>query len=291
MNIPADSSQKLLQVKAFALSRCSDDVDLSKKDIDEIVFYLLEKLNDYSQQLNQLSNSKENLEKQLKCLNRCFLKQASKIKITFGNRTLTLIEVYFEKMLRLGMRQLELQHYSSRKSDMEDELQMTALIIEQFDMDLLSGVWFHGQNVTHDPNSIGQLAANLLPPSNILLKKHSGKEVNLEIIEQMKQKMRLISEQLSSLQDKIKNITTKQQQDRTSFNRFCQLKKAELQPVIAFSAEYFDARMSQLMLKPKLDKLNTNIDRIRRTYSATMNDLHLVSCFIRQHGLERAPES
>lgn len=84
MNIPADSSQKLLQVKAFALSRCSDDVDLSKKDIDEIVFYLLEKLNDYSQQLNQLSNSKENLEKQLKCLNRCFLKQASKIKITFG---------------------------------------------------------------------------------------------------------------------------------------------------------------------------------------------------------------
>ena len=119
---------------------------------------------------------------------------------------MTLIEVYFEKMLRLGMRQLELQHYSSRKSDMEDELQMTALIIEQFDMDLLSGVWFHGQNVTHDPNSIGQLAANLLPPSNILLKKHSGKEVNLEIIEQMKQKMRLISEQLSSLQDKIKYV-------------------------------------------------------------------------------------
>lgn len=36
------------------------------------------------------------------------------------------------------------------------------------------------------------------------------------------------------------------------------------------------------MLKPKLEKLTTKIDRIRRAYALTMKDLYLVSCYIRK---------
>lgn len=40
--------------------------------------------------------------------------------------------------------------------------------------------------------------------------------------------------------------------------------------------------MSSMMLKPKLERLTTKIDRTRRSYAATMNDLHLVSLYISQ---------
>ena len=42
--------------------------------------------------------------------------------------------------------------------------------------------------------------------------------------------------------------------------------------------------MGTMMLKPNLDRLSTKIDRIRRTYTVTMSDLYMVSCYIRKFG-------
>lgn len=61
---------------------------LSDEDIDEVVFYLLEKLNDHSEELNRLSTVKESVEKQLKGHHRCLLKQISHIKKTYGKNFL-----------------------------------------------------------------------------------------------------------------------------------------------------------------------------------------------------------
>ena len=60
------------------------DAGLSEQDIDEVVIFLLEKLNDYSDELNRLSTAKESIEKEIKCLHRRLLKQTSKIKQTHG---------------------------------------------------------------------------------------------------------------------------------------------------------------------------------------------------------------
>ena len=73
---------------------------LTDEDVDEVVVYLLEKLNDYSEEINKLSADKESLEKDLKCLNRSLLKHTSKIKLSYGESYISDSIIDFLKLTR-----------------------------------------------------------------------------------------------------------------------------------------------------------------------------------------------
>lgn len=205
---------------------------------------------------------------------------------------MALLEIYFEKMLRLCMRDLELQHCYEMQSDMEDELHIAGSTIEQFDTELEAEeeICWQQEHILHDNNCESQLAEHLQPPSLFALGSSCNSSAatsitsaaHSEIVQKMRAKMQNICEQLGSLHDKISAIKSIHEADRSSFDRFCKLKQHELQPMKPLCSKFFDTRMSLMMLKPKLDQLTVKIDCTRRSYSATMNDLYLVSCYIRQ---------